>query len=176
MRHCETGDSIGELVSDVVSGAVAGAAGGLVASWAMNRFGALESQQARERHAQETAKKKSGDDATVKTAEAISRQFGHPLSKAEKKWAGPAVHYGYGAAVGALYGGLAEAIPVVGVGLGIPYATVLWFLGDEVAVPTLGLGSSPLKTPPRGHADALAVHFAYGVVLDAVRRVVRHLV
>ena len=78
--------------------------------------------------------------------------------------------------VGGLYGGIAEVLPGVAAGLGLPFGFALWLLGDEVAVPALGLAKPPLEYPPEVHADALAAHFMYGVTTDLLRRVFRHVI
>ena len=53
-----------------------------------------------------------GDNATVKTAKAISENvFDHKLEKSEKEQAGNAVHYVFGTTVGALYGAASELMP-----------------------------------------------------------------
>jgi hypothetical protein len=117
------------------------------------------------------------ENATVKTAQRISREvFQHELTSTEKKLAGPAVHYAYGSLVGALYGGLAEFLPGVSAGMGLPFGIALWLLGDEIAVPALGLSKPPTEYPPQMHADALAAHLMYGVTTDMLRRVLRHVV
>lgn len=174
----------------ILRGALAGMIGGVVASWAMNQFQAITqkaapakpsdrgegAQQASKRSAQ-SQQQESGDDATVKTAQAISRKlFDHDLTPGEKKLAGPAVHYGYGALVGGIYGAVAEVWPGISAGLGIPYAIAVFVLGDEAAVPALRLGPPPTQVPVKAHADYLAVHILYGIVLDVVRRVARHIV
>jgi uncharacterized membrane protein YagU involved in acid resistance len=106
-------------------------------------------------------------------AETVSREvFQHPLSRQEKSVAGPAVHYGYGAAVGGVYGALAEAAPVVTAGAGLSYAAALWLLGDEVAVPLLGLSKAPSQYPLSTHISALASHLVYGLTLELTRRTV----
>lgn len=172
----------------VFKGIVAGAMAGCAASYIMNEFQELKPRQnparnplqsrdemSSPRHGEAreaTQRQEGGDDATVKTAQRISRRvFHHELTDAEKKTAGPAVHYAYGSLVGGLYGGLAELLPGVAAGVGIPYGFALWLFGDEVAVPALGLGKSPLETPPEQHADALAAHFVYGAATDLLRRV-----
>lgn len=177
-------DSVG--IGDVLRGGMAGMIGGAVASWAMNQFQAARpispprprpAAPAEPRGAIGKAGEHEGDDATIKTAQALSRGlFAHELTPQEMKVGGPAVHYAYGTLVGGLYGALAEVLPIVGSGFGIPYAFALFLLGDEVAVPALGLGGSPLETPAEKHADALATHLAYGVTLDVVRRFARHVV
>ena len=116
----------------ILGGAVAGAIGGLVGSWVMNQLQAAthqpepKAQSGDEGHQKDSVADRSGerrlqsggDDATVKTAEVISRGlFDHALTPAEKKYAGPAVHYSYGALVGGIYGAVAEIWPTVTVGI-----------------------------------------------------------
>jgi uncharacterized membrane protein YagU involved in acid resistance len=177
----------------MVRGTMAGMIGGLVAAYAMNQFQAAFKSPPRKEQPRGAASKgtstgdtearasrqqqEGGADATVKTAQAISRNlFDHDLSDREKQIAGPAIHYAYGVVVGGLYGGLAEIWPTLSAGLGMPYGAVLWAIGDEVAVPALGLSQPPTKYPLATHADALSTHFVYGITLDIVRRVARHLV
>jgi putative membrane protein len=170
-----------------IRGMAAGVLAGLAASWVMNQFQQMRPESRRDqqgngksqRDPQEHKVEQSSDNepATVKTAELVSqRVFEHDLSPQEKQVAGPAVHYAYGAVVGGLYGGLAELLPGVGAGLGLPFGFALWLLGDEVAVPALGLAKPPLEYPPEVHADALAAHFMYGATTDLLRRVVKHVI
>ncbi|MCA1601974.1 MAG: DUF1440 domain-containing protein [Acidobacteria bacterium] len=114
------------------------------------------------------------EPATVKAAEAISEGvFGHELTKSEKEIAGPAVHYAFGTSVGGLYGAVAEVMPEVKVGAGLPFGAVFWLVADETAVPLLGLSKSPTEYPPSTHVYALASHFVYGLTTEVVRRAVR---
>lgn len=178
----------------VFRGMAAGLLAGCAAAWTMNQFQQMRAhntpqssggtgKEAKDK-AEDTESQRGlhqGDDldenATVATAQRISRKlFQHELSPAEKQVAGPAVHYGYGAVVGAVYGGLAELLPVTSAGLGLPFGFVLWLLGDEIAVPALGLGKGPTEYSPEVHADALAAHFMYGATTDLLRRVLRHVV
>jgi len=151
-------------------GVAAGALGGLVASYAMNQFQAVTKKLSAD--GQGEAEKNGGEDATVKTAEAITGALGHPLSKEEKKVAGPLVHYAFGTAMGAVYGALAELSPRVARGAGVPFGTAVWLGADEVAVPALGLSKKPAESPPSVHAYALASHLVYGLATDLVRRAV----
>lgn len=180
------------MARHVLRGMAAGFLAGAAASWVMNEFQAMRPQRrqgddtARERGAREAPESQerkeqesSGMDenATVQTAVAISRNvFHHELSESGKQIAGPAVHYAYGATVGALYGGLAELLPGVSAALGLPFGFAVWLLGDEIAVPALGLARRPTEYPPRVHADALAAHFMYGAATDLFRRVLRHVI
>lgn len=180
----------------VFRGMAAGLLAGCAAAWAMNQFQQIRAQnlpqcgdgggagseaksKAQEAENQQGLHQSENldENATVKTAQRISRKlFEHDLSECEKQVAGPAVHYGYGSLVGALYGGLAELLPITAAGLGLPFGFALWLLGDEIAVPALGLGKRPTEYPVEVHADALAAHFMYGATTDLLRRVLRHVV
>jgi len=177
-----------------IRGLAAGLLAGCAASWVMNQFqqmrplqqppasGDGKSPAPRQADPQEHKEHQglhqsdeADENATVKTARRISRQvFQHELTSTEKNLAGPAVHYAYGSLVGALYGGLAEILPGVSVGAGLPFGFALWLLGDEIAVPALDLGKHPKEYPAEVHADALAAHFMYGATTDLMRRVLRH--
>lgn len=173
--------------ADVMKGVLAGAIGGFIASWAMNHVHGLAESAAkfaasngedRSRSRDSSENEPSNDEgqepATVATAMAVSRRvFRVELTDEQKRAAGPMVHYGYGTAMGALYGGLCEMVPSAGTAAGIPFGALLWLVGDEIAVPLLGLSSPPTKAPPSGHADALAAHAVYGLTADGVRRIVR---
>lgn len=179
---------------DVLKGLAAGLVAGLVASWTMNQFQTLWSavaegdEQSRVKKASQQSggrkgkqKKKesqeSGEDqdATVKTAQAISENvFDHHLTKSEKKIAGPAVHYAMGATSGTIYGAMAELTPFVTIGAGLPFGAAVWLVADEAAVPALGLSKSPTEVPLSNHAYALASHFVYGLTTEIVRRGVRN--
>lgn len=175
---------------DVLKGLAAGLAGGLVASWTMNRFQDVWSKltedlaQSEERSSarddnDESRQARGGveeqaDDATVKAASAISEGvFDHELTKGEKKIAGPAVHYAFGAATGGLYGAIAELAPEATAGAGLPFGAAFWLLADETAVPLLGLSKGPTEYPLSAHVYALASHLVYGLTAEAVRRAVR---
>ena len=140
-------------------------AGGLAASWVMNQFiaGVKELQRPQEEPAahigaagrragaaaparepppagvsEEEARQREevDEDATVKTAVAVSEQVLHrPLEQEEKKPAGTAVHYIFGAAMGGLYGMAAEHWDETRTGAGTLFGTALWLAADEVAVP-----------------------------------------
>ncbi|MDQ2944640.1 MAG: DUF1440 domain-containing protein [Acidobacteriota bacterium] len=113
------------------------------------------------------------EDATVKTAKAISTTCcDHELTEDEKKWAGPAVHYSLGTSLGAVYGALAETVPVATAGAGTLYGTAVWFGADEIAVPAFGLSKSPSETPLSSHVSALASHLVFGLVTALTRKLI----
>jgi hypothetical protein len=172
--------------ANVWKGAAVGLAAGLAATWVMTQFQNLsgklsephekeDPQHSAKRGKEESAQQKTqGDDATVKAADKLSRGlFHHALSQDEKKVAGPAMHYGFGALTGAAYGALAELAPEVTRGVGAPFGTAVWLGADEVAVPAFGLSGPPWEHPASVHARALAAHLVYGVTTEGLRRLAR---
>jgi putative membrane protein len=180
---------------EVWKGLAAGLAGGLVASWVMNQFQKIwsrETEGVEKPHGAQSLKPSGGhmaveemkrepeanteeqEDATEKLASAISENIlQHQLTKDEKKLAGAAVHYAFGTMMGAAYGVAAEFVPQVGTGVGLPFGAVFWVVGDEVAVPLLGLAEAPTEYPLSTHAYALCSHLVYGLTTEAVRRALR---
>lgn len=107
-------------------------------------------------------------------AEAISETLlGRELTKEEKTYAGPGMHYAFGASMGALYGAAAEFVPFVSKGVGLPFGSAVWLVADEIVVPALGLSEPPEEHPLSTHGYALASHLVYGVTSDVVRKTVR---
>ncbi len=154
---------------DTLKGAAAGILAGLAAAYVMEQF---QNAWAAQQGGQD-----SGSDeepATSKLADKASRSLlGRPLSRRDKDKADPAVHYATGAALGALYGFLAEDAPGVTTGAGTVYAGVVAIGLDDGLVPLLGLGPSPEETPPETHLYALASHLVFGVALESARRLLR---
>ena len=101
------------------------------------------------------------------------RIAGHPLSKHEQFVSMEAIHWTFGAAAGAVYGGVAEVIPVVRIGYGIVFGLVLQLFTHESTVPLLGLDKPPLEQPVREHASEFVSHACYGLATEVVRRLVR---
>lgn len=180
-------DSRGQV--PVWKGLLAGLIGGLVASWTMNRFQDVWSKLSENNPQAESARsvehdeekeqpangdKQEEDDTTVKAASAISEGlFDHKLTKDEKKIAGPAVHYALGTGVGGLYGAVAEVVPQVTSGAGLPFGMAFWLVVDETAVPLLGLSKGPAEYPVSTHTYALTSHLVFGLTAEVVRRSVR---
>jgi len=150
---------------------IAGAAGGLAASFVMNQFQTLWTTAEKKLSKSNGNQQGGGEDATVKTAEAISKNTrDRGLTRSEKKWAGPAVHYAFGSLVGAVYGVLAETVPPVAVARGIAYGSAVWLAADVIGVPAFGLGKPATRTSPGEHVKALASHVVYGLATDLTRR------
>lgn len=149
----------------------AGLVGGLAGAWTMTKF-----QQAYTKVSEAMGKPSSGgsEDATSKAAGKISEGvLGRHLTREQRRRAGPLVHYGFGTAVGALYGAASEfASPVKMLG-GAPFGAVLFAGADEIAVPAFRLSGAPGEYPASTHLYGLASHVVYGLTTELVRRMVR---
>ena len=118
--------------------------------------------------------REQGDDATVKVASAITRAVaGRDVPPDKKKMAGSIVHYAFGAMVGAGYGAVAEALPRVAIGAGVPFGAAVWLGAHIVTVPALGLAPPATRRPWSAEALELGLHLLYGLSTDVVRRFVR---
>jgi putative membrane protein len=166
--------------ANLLKGMLAGAVGGLVACWTMNEFqkvwSAADKQINGGKQGQQGEQKggEDAEDATMKTADRISEALqGRHLTKAEKKKAGPVVHYAFGAIMGAVYGASVELNPAANALAGIPFGAILFAAADEVALPVLGLSDKPAAYPPSTHLYGLVSHAVYGVTTETVRRIVR---
>ncbi len=153
-------------------GVAAGALSGLVASFAMNQFQTLWRSAARAVSGSgEQPSGGGGEDATVKTAEAISETVAdRRLPEEEKETAGSVVHYGFGTLIGAVYGAASEVIPTITAGSGMVYGAAVWLIADEIGVSAFRLAPLPTETPASSHVSALASHLVYGFVADFTRR------
>ena len=147
-------------------GAVAGFLGGVLAAGAMSVAHKAFSIIAPDAKAPAS----EGDDATVKTAEAI---LGRPLPDHRKPLAGTLVHYAFGGSVGAVYGAVAAVTPRVTFGLGVPFGIAVWLGAHVVTVPALGLAEPPTRRPLSKEAPEFVMHVLYGAVTEAARRLLR---
>ena len=161
--------------------ALIGAASGLVASWAMNQYWALESklkkdlqsgtQPRRDGQEQQEQQQHAPENPTVAVAETVSREvLDRPLRQSEKQPAGTAVHYAFGMTMGALYGVLTELAPATRSGFGLAYATAVWLIADEILVPSLKLSAPPTEYPASKHLEGLGAHLVYGATTEGIRR------
>jgi uncharacterized membrane protein YagU involved in acid resistance len=81
----------------------------------------------------------------------------------KKKQLSQLVHWTYGAAQGALYDALSRRIPGPPWAQGLAWGGAMWLLGDELAVPALGLAEGPKKYPVHQHVHRLGSHLTYGM-------------
>src|SRR6185369_17231054 len=91
-----------------------------------------------------------------------------PLDQRAKQRAADVVHYGFGAAWGALYGLARETFPRLrGAAGALAFGTAVWAVSDDVILPVFRLAAWPALYPARTHAYAWAAHlpFSAGVEL-----------
>ena len=151
----------------LVAGVMAGFLGGLLGAGAMSVAHSLVAGAGQ----RDPSSPAQGDDATVKVGDALSRIVrGRGLSEEEKPAAGSAVHYGFGAAMGVMYGIVAAATRAATVGWGMGFGVAAWLGAHVIMVPALGLAPSPLRQPLPKEGLELAMHLLYGVTVDLVRR------
>jgi hypothetical protein len=170
---------------DVWKGLVAGAVSGLAATFVMTQVqkavGRLSESRAVAEHPQHSerrgeagsARQRTGDDATVRAASALWRKAtGHAPSQRVKEIGGPLLHYGMGAASGAVFGAMAERkrLPRW---VGLPFGAALFAAADVLAVPLLGLAKPPRRHPFQVYGRALAAHLAYGATTEALTPLAR---
>jgi putative membrane protein len=168
----------------VAKGVAAGIAGGLVASWTMNQFQAAWSTVVADyrspsaggkEDARDWQERSEGINATEIAAQHVAtRTIERRLTRDELSVAAPLVHYGFGAAMGALYGGVAAVTPAVRACAGTGYGTAVWVGADEIAMPLLGLADPEADRPVEMHAQAFAAHLVYGLTLELVWRALRY--
>jgi putative membrane protein len=116
---------------------------------------------------------KEDEPATEKAADRVAEGVtGAPISKANKPFAGQAVHYGFGALLGLGYGIAAEYRPGVTAGAGAGFGLTTAALFDEIGVPAAGLGEVPWKADVSTHVYTLASHLVFGTTTEVVRRVI----
>lgn len=116
-----------------------------------------------------------GENTTERTARKVSERFGHSLTDERKRTAGRGLHYGFGVVMGAMYGVAAEYVPLVGVGAGAVFGTVLFAATDLGALPGLGLAKQPGETAELDHLMHWAAHVTYATAMESTRQQLRKL-
>jgi uncharacterized membrane protein YagU involved in acid resistance len=78
-----------------------------------------------------------------------------------------------GAAMGGVYGALAEYCDVTKAGFGTTFGGLLFASADVFGVPAMGFGRWPTEYPVSSLASPLVSHLLYGATTELVRRTVR---
>lgn len=158
----------------IIGQTAAGIAGGLAASFVMSKFQSGWKTLAREFDPDSAERQaKEGESATVKAANRVSQKStGEPVPEPHKETAGEAVHYGFGALLGGLYGAAGAVAPQVRAGFGTLFGTAVWAVADEIAVPAADLSKPPQQVPPSQHLYAIASHLLFGAVVEGSRRAI----
>ncbi len=113
------------------------------------------------------------DGAAEPPAVLAEKVAGHELAPAPKQAATEAIHWAFGAAAGAAYGGIAEYYPAVTARDGINFGMTLMALTHEGALPALGLSQAPAAQSSREKTSEMVSHVVYGIVTETTRRIVR---
>lgn len=157
----ETGDHASALAKSLAKGIVAGLIGGLVATAAKSIAEKIYPPRI---HGE--------PEPPALLAEYFD---GHPLPPAEKQTAAETIHWGFGAAAGAVYGAVAEFYPAVTGKDGAAFGMTLASLTHDKALPALGLAAEPGEQTDRERSSEIASHIVYGMVAEAVRDFVRRI-
>ena len=103
----------------------------------------------------------------------MQRTVGRPLSSRQQKIAESSVHFAFSAAVGALYGALAECWPDATAGQGTAFALVLLGATHESALPALHLAEPARRQSKREQLSELVTHLVFGVTAEQLQRRIR---
>lgn len=101
---------------------------------------------------------------------AYEKLVGHEPSEEVQSRLSWLVHIVYGLVVAAGYGAL-HAHARHPIRDGALFAGGLWLLGDELAVPLLGLSEKPTAYPASRHVQSLAQHLGFGIAMATTTRV-----
>lgn len=106
--------------------------------------------------------------------EALAEKIaGHPLDRKTKTAAATAIHWGFGAAVGAAYGVLAEYYPAATDKQGATFGLTLMSLTHETSLPAMELAEPAEEQSFRERSSEATSHLVYGLVAERVRSIVR---
>jgi CBS domain-containing protein len=159
-----------ELLETTAKGALAGLAGTAVMTIAMKNAPSLMEKLGFSQPMAARQQPSGGiqqEEPTQKLARQVGEKVLHtPLKQEQKEIAGQTIHWGYGAAWGALYGLTQSQLPgslhLQGLLLGGLVGAVA-----TAAVPALDLAPAPTEQPPEQTAMNLALHLLYGWVTAA---------
>lgn len=91
----------------------------------------------------------------------------------EKKIAIQTVRWGFGAAIGAAYGAIAEYYPAATSKQGATFGMAVEALANDGALPALGFLVKPPDAPALTRANGITSHVVYGVTTEVVRGFIR---
>jgi len=151
---------------------LAGFAGGVAGAWAMRGFSAAWRRLGGPSWAPPGTPYSSQEwDSSGGAAEVAAKLLlGRSLSLQEKLRGAAAVHYVVGGMVAAGYAAAGETYPPLRAGSGAAFGIVFWLLGDELAMPLLGMNAMPRDYSMLMHLNSLGEHVVYGMTAELVRR------
>jgi hypothetical protein len=98
-----------------------------------------------------------------------------PKSKETRTMLSYLVHWGISMSAAGMYGAVRGRVPLPDAEGGAAMGTSLWLLGDEVAMPLLGLTDGPTAYSPLLHLHAFGAHIAYGLTSALATQALRRL-
>jgi putative membrane protein len=119
--------------------------------------------------ARDWQEREEGRNANQLAAQAIATTIrGQRLTRKELAVAAPLVHYSFGAALGAVYGG---CIRNDGhrFARGAMFGAAVWLLADEVAMPLLRLSRPTTERSLEKHLQSFVSHIVFGAVAELAR-------
>lgn len=153
-----------------------GIASGLAAAWVMDTFqegwSAVRKSAAEDDPPQQGSEEKS-EPTTVKAADRVSNVVaGGPVAEPHRALAGQAVHYSFGAYLGAFYALVLSNFPKASTGFGTLYGAAVWLVADEFLVPAGDLTPPPRDVPASIHVYAFVSHLMFGAALEGSWRAI----
>jgi len=149
--------------------AALGAAAGIVGTTAMmpvtELFYRLEPARLRRK---EAALRRN--EPVEKLAARLMKLMGGEATKDQTKCLGQAIHWGIGAACGAIYAVFRPYLPVLSKARGLPFGVLFFLVVDEMLNTALGVAGPPQRYPMAAHARGLIGHIAFAVATDGTLR------
>ena len=103
----------------------------------------------------------------------VQQVTGHELPDEKREKATQLIHWGFGAAAGAVYGAAVELEPSLGAWKGAAFGITLNKMTHETVLPRLGLARPKNEQPTQERISEWVSHAVYGIFTDTVRRGVR---
>jgi uncharacterized membrane protein YagU involved in acid resistance len=120
--------------------------------------------------ARDWQEREEGRNANELAAQAIATTIrGRPLTYEELTVAAPLAHYSFGAALGAVYGGLIRDDRHCLLTRGAAFGAAVWFLADGVAMPLLRLSRPTTERSLEKHLQSFVSHIVFGTVAELTR-------
>ncbi|HEY8516904.1 MAG TPA: DUF6789 family protein [Candidatus Binatia bacterium] len=77
------------------------------------------------------------------------------------------LHFGYGGAMGGLYGAVADRLPGPALAKGVAFGLGVWAASYLLGLPALGLERNALREPAERNVLMIAAHVVWGAMLGA---------
>ncbi|HXL36058.1 MAG TPA: DUF6789 family protein [Ktedonobacteraceae bacterium] len=93
------------------------------------------------------------------------------MNKMQVKAATLVSHFGYGAAMGVLYGVLGKKIPLPSPVKGVLFGLIVWAASYLGLLPLIGMSESGQREPGRRNLMMIAAHVVWGATMGVVAKV-----